>query len=94
MQNQTLYLIQSNYNHTKATLDKLESIFAPSDAVLLMGDTVLFSQHPFLDHPETVYILENDAEILVGELPSHFKTINYSAFADLILQFTRCVSLK
>ncbi|OTG82185.1 DsrH/TusB family sulfur metabolism protein [Acinetobacter sp. ANC 4648] len=92
--NQTLYLIQSTFAHTDAILNTLEQIHAMHDAIVLMGDAVLFSADQRLEHLENIYILINDAELLVSKLPPHIQLINYIQFADLVLNFTRSVSLK
>ncbi|OTG65032.1 DsrH/TusB family sulfur metabolism protein [Acinetobacter silvestris] len=92
--NQTLYLVQSTYAHTDAALNKLLQIHTMHDAIILMGDSVLFAEDQRLMHLENIYILENDAEILVSNLPTHIQCIHYAQFADLILNFTRSISLK
>ncbi len=94
MSAQTLYLIQSTYAHTAQILNQLNQIYAEQDAIVLMGDAVLFMQDCHLRNKQNLYILENDAEILVESLPTHFKVISYDQFADLVLDFKRCVSLK
>ncbi len=94
MNNQILYLIQSEFNQTEQVFSKLKQISCSDDAVVLLGDAVLFVEHPELKDIKQVYILENDAEILVNPLPQHVVKMDYSAFASLVLQFERCIRLK
>ena len=61
MSNQTLYLIQSDYAATASVLDQLAQIHAPDDQVILMGESVLYLDHAFIQQLPQVYILENDA---------------------------------
>lgn len=93
MSNQTLYLVQSQTNQTESALSKLDQIYSPTDAVVLMGDAVLFWKSDFLSR-KTVYILENDAEILVEPLSANIRIISYTEFADLVLNFNRSISFK
>jgi sulfur relay protein TusB/DsrH len=94
MSDKTLYLIQSSFSHTDQILTQLDQIYTITDHVILMGDAVLYVHDHRLQLKKNLYILENDIEILAEKCPEHFKLINYTQFADLILDFTRCVSLK
>ena len=57
-----------------------------------MGDAVLHVENSILLN-KSVYILENEAENLASNL-SHIQVIAYTAFADLVLQSHRSISLK
>ena len=94
MNNQILYLIQSDFNQTEQVLCKLKQMSCADDAVVLMGDAVLYIEHPELKDIKHIYILENDAEILVNPLAQNVVKMDYSAFASLILQFEHCIRLK
>ncbi|RZG79933.1 hypothetical protein EXE10_14840 [Acinetobacter sp. WCHAc060033] len=94
MTTQTLFLIQSDYAHTDQVLDQLEQIHSINDHIVLTGDAVLFAHDIRLQSKQNLYVLENDAEILSESLPSQIKLISYDQFADLVLDFTRCMSLK
>lgn len=90
----TLYLIQSEYANTQATLIKLDQFHAINDAIILMGDAVLAFDSVEVKNKKDVYLLENDAEILHNQDLTGMKVINYAEFSDLVLSFKRCISLK
>ena len=94
MTTQTLYLIQSTYAQTNQILNQLEQIYGASDHIVLTGDAILFAHDGRLQSKHNLYVLESDTEILYESLPSLIKSISYDQFADLVLDFTRCVSLK
>jgi sulfur relay protein TusB/DsrH len=93
MSNKTLYLVQSSFHTADTHLNKLANVFTEQDAVVLMGDAVLHHQHETLTHHLNVYALTNDLEVL-GQVGHDLINIGYDQFADLCLQFTRCISLK
>lgn len=92
MSSASLYLIQSNVQRTAAVLDQLSSIWAQGDQVILMGESVLNHQHPFVQSLEQCFALSTDMALLSSEHP--FTVIDYPEFAHLCLQFTRCIRLK
>ena len=94
MSNHTLYLIQSNYANTESILTKLNSMITSDDSVVLMGDAVFFSQSVNTQICSNLYVLENDAENVPNIESVDFKIIGYDQFSDLILDYTRCVTLK
>lgn len=94
MSDSTLYLVQSTFAHTDASINTLLQLYVNGDAVVLMGDAVLFIEDARLKNLTNIYVLENDAEILAETLPSSIQLMNYAEFADLVLNFTRSISLK
>ena len=94
MSNHTLYLIQSNYANTESILTKLNSMITSDDSVVLMGDAVFFSQSVNTQICSNLYVLKNDAENIPNVASVDFKIISYDQFSDLILDYTRCVTLK
>ena len=94
MSNHTLYLIQSNYANTESILTKLNSIITSDDSVVLMGDALFFSQSVNTQICSNLYLVENDAENVPNIESVDFKIIGYDQFSDLILDYTRCVTLK
>ena len=94
MSDKILYLIQSEYHHTDQILNQLLQLYTDQDHVVLTGDSVLFVDDLRLQDKQNLYVLKNDAEILVQALPAHIQSISYAQFADLVLDFRRCVSLK
>lgn len=94
MSDKTLYLIQSSFQQTDAVLNQLERLYIPHDHIILMGDAVLFAQDPRVLNMQHVAVLENDAEILVDALPTQIQKLSYDQFADLVLDFKRCIRLN
>ncbi|PJI30412.1 hypothetical protein [Acinetobacter pseudolwoffii] len=94
MSNHTLYLIQSNYAATAQTLEQLAQTYTMGDQVVLMGEAVLQLEHSFLQSLSKIHMLENDAVLLIQPLPDQVKILNYADFADLCLEFNRCISMK
>ena len=96
MSNATLYLIQSNYASTVTMIDQLEKIIADQDQVVFLGESVLYlNDVPELSQTlKTVHVLENEIDLLAHPTASHIQSINYAEFAELCLQYTRCVSMK
>lgn len=94
MSDKTLYLIQSCFSQTDRILTQLDQMYSPHDHIILMGDAVLYAHDNRLEQKKNIYILENDAEILPEKCPNHIQLINYVHFAELVLDFTRCISLK
>lgn len=94
MSDQTLYLIQPDYAATASVLDQLAQLHASDDQVVLMGESVLYLDHAFVQQLPQVYILRNDAEILISPLSENVALLDYSEFADICLKFSRCISMK
>lgn len=94
MQNKSLYLIQSDYAKTDLSLDKVEQIHIAEDAIVLMGDAVLWIEDKRLQNKSNIFILEHDLALLVIPTPSYIQVINYAEFADLVLRYTRCISFQ
>ena len=94
MSNNTLYLIQSNYTNTENIFSKLSEMLAPKDSVVLLGDSAMLGHSPLLLNIKNIYVLENDALNLPKSVSNDLQIIDYAQFADLVLKFNRCVSLK
>lgn len=94
MSNKSLYLVQSTFSATPNVLSKLQQIYSPEDTVVMMGESVLQLQHPFLQALNKVYVLDTDAEILAGQTTENLKLISYAEFADLCLDHSRCIRLN
>ena len=94
MSNHTLYLIQSDYAATAQILEQLAQIYTTGDQVVLMGEAVLQLEHASLQNLPKIHMLENDAVLLIQPLPDQVKLLNYADFADLCLEFNRCISMK
>lgn len=94
MSNKSLYLLQSNFSATPSVLAKLEQLYSPEDSVILMGESVLQFQQPFLQQLNCIYVLDSDAEILAGQKTENLHIISYAEFADICLNHTRCIRLN
>ena len=94
MSNKSLYLVQSTFSVTLYVLSKLQQLYSPEDTVVMMGESVLQLQHPFLQALNKVYVLDTDAEILAGQTTENLKMISYAEFADLCLDHSRCIRLN
>lgn len=94
MSNKSLYLVQSTFSATPNVLSKLQQLYSPEDTVVMMGESVLQLQHPFLQALNKVYVLDNDAEILAGQTTENLQLISYAEFADLCLDHSRCIRLN
>ncbi|WP_372402989.1 DsrH/TusB family sulfur metabolism protein [Acinetobacter piscicola] len=94
MSQHTLFLIQSEFGKTSACLEQWASMSNANDAVILMGDAILFVQDARIQQHTTVYVLETDLDLLATPLSQNVQTLTYATFADLVLDFKRCISLK
>ena len=86
--------MQSNFSTTPSVLTKLQQVYSPEDTIVLMGESVLQLQHPFLQPLDKVYVLDTDAEILAGQTTDNLQLISYAEFADICLNYTRCIRLN
>lgn len=94
MTKNTLYLIQSDFNSSPAMLEKLKQLYIENDAVVLMGESVLYANALAIQDLNHVYVLENEAENLACTNSTQIKVISYAQFADLALNFNRSIRLK
>lgn len=94
MSNKSLYLLQSSFSATPAVVAKLEKMYSPKDSVVLMGESVLQFEQPFLQQLNCIYVLDTDAEILAGKEVKNMQIISYAEFADICLNYTRCIRLN
>ena len=65
-----------------------------NDTIVVMGDGLLLLTKKIVDLYPNLYCLSNDQSLLRDEIKSEVKIIEYVEFADLALQFKRCISLK
>ena len=94
MSNASLYLVQSSFAATHAALAKLQQLYQANDCVILMGEALLHVQHIALQQINCVYVLETDVEILAGQQTQNMQLISYAQFAELCLNYTRCIRLN
>lgn len=94
MSNKSLYLLQSSFSATPTVVAKLEKMYSPEDSVVLMGESILQFEQPFLQQLNCVYVLDTDAELLAGQKVKNMQIISYAEFADICLDYTRCIRLN
>lgn len=95
MSNSTLYLLQSSYANASQSITQLGQLITVGDAIVLMGESVLFIADEQIQQFGTCYVLEQDVQVLGKHAHyNHMQVINYAQFVDLCLQYTRCMSLK
>lgn len=94
MPDKSLYLFQSDYIQTQHHLNQIPLIYTEADSLVLLGEAVLCIEDALLAHLHNIYILANDAEMLINEIPSHISVLNYAEFADLVLMYKRCISFS
>lgn len=94
MSNSTLFLMQAEYSKSACLLNQLQHMADPTtDQIVLMAESALLYNDPSLNNYHC-YILKNDADILPESIDSRIQIIDYSQFSQILLQHTRCISLK
>ena len=94
MKNSTLFLVQSPYNNFNKILDELSQMAKADDHIVMMGDSVLQVTDAVVDTYPNIYCLSNEESLLQDNLKERVNILEYTQFAELVLQFQRCVSLK
>lgn len=94
MKNSVLFLIQSPYSNLDKIWDQLEQMAQSDDHIVIMGDATLSVPFTVSTCYPHLYCLSNEQEMLSDGDPERIKPIDYAAFADLVLQFERCITLK
>ncbi|MBK0063306.1 MULTISPECIES: hypothetical protein [unclassified Acinetobacter] len=92
--NSSLYLIQSSSSATQSVLAKLKQIYDQQDQVIFFGEALSMLTQADLDYFAQCYCLESEQVLLDLNLIPSFTLLNSTQFADLVLQFERCISLK
>ena len=94
MKNSTLFLVQSPYNNVNKILDELAHMAKADDHIVMMGDSVLQVTDAVVDTYPYIYCLGNEQSLLQDALKQHIRILEYAQFAELVLQFQRCITLK
>ena len=94
MKNSTLFLIQSPYNNVNKILDELSQMAKADDHIVMMGDSVLQVTDAVVDTYPNIYCLSNEQSLLQDRLKERVGILEYTQFAELVLQFQRCITLK
>jgi len=90
----TLYLVQSSYHSTPKIIDELRDLFQAGDQIVFMGDSVAQISSAILEEFNTISCLALEKDLLDANLLEQMNILNYEQFADLVLAFNRCISLK
>ncbi|MCU4332864.1 DsrH like protein [Acinetobacter pittii] len=90
----TLYLVQSSYHATPKIIDELSHLFHIGDQVVFMGDSVAHLSAEMIQPFESLSCLSIEKDLLDTDTLSQVKVLDYDQFADLVLTFNRCISLK
>ena len=94
MKNSTLFLVQSPYNNANKILDELSQMAKVDDHIVMMGDSVLQVTDAVVDTYPNIYCLSNEQSLLQDRLKERVGILKYTQFAELVLQFQRCITLK
>ena len=94
MKNSTLFLVQSPYNNVNKILDELAHMAKADDHIVMMGDSVLQISNAVVDTYPNIYCLSNEQSLLQDRLKERVGILEYTQFAELVLQFQRCITLK
>ena len=94
MKNSTLFLVQSPYNNVNKILDELAHMAKADDHIVMMGDSVLQVTDAVVDIYPNIYCLNNEQSLLQYGLKKRVNILEYAQFANLVLQFQRCITLK
>ena len=94
MKNSTLFLVQSPYNNVNKILDELAHMAKADDHIVMMGDSVLQVTDAVVDIYPNIYCLNNEQSLLQDALKQHIRILEYAQFAELVLKFQRCITLK
>ena len=94
MKNSTLFLVQSPYNNVNKILDELAHMAKADDHIVMMGDSVLQVTDAVVDTYLYIYCLGNEQSLLQDGTKERVRILEYAQFAELVLQFQRCITLK
>ncbi|MDS7957805.1 MULTISPECIES: DsrH like protein [unclassified Acinetobacter] len=90
----TLYLVQSSYHSTPKIIEELRNLFRVGDQIVFMGDSVAHLSAEMIQPFESVSCLSIEKDLLDTDTLFQVKVLDYDQFADLVLTFNRCISLK
>ncbi|MDC4591225.1 DsrH/TusB family sulfur relay protein [Acinetobacter baumannii] len=90
----TLYLVQSSYHSTPKIIEELRNLFQIGDQVVFMGDSVAHISTEMIQPFESVSCLSIEKDLIDADTLTHINVLDYDQFADLVLTFNRCISLK
>ena len=90
----TLYLVQSSYHSTPKIIEELRNLFQVGHQIVFIGDSVAHLSAEMIQPFESVSCLCIEKDLLDTDTLAQVKVLDYDQFADLVLTFNRCISLK
>ncbi|MNH60950.1 hypothetical protein D3C81_160640 [compost metagenome] len=90
----TLYLVQSTYHNTPNIIDELGHLYQVGDQIIFMGDSVARLSAQIIQEFKSVSCLSIEKDLLDTDTLAQINVLDYDQFADLVLTFNRCISLK
>ncbi|MBP2603627.1 DsrH like protein [Acinetobacter calcoaceticus] len=90
----TLYLVQSTYHNTSKAIDELRDIYQVGDQIIFMGESVARLSAQVIQQFKSVSCLSIEKDLLDADTLAQINVLDYDQFADLVLTFNRCISLK
>lgn len=90
----TLYLVQSTYHNTPNIIDELGHLYQAGDQIIFMGDSVARLSAQIIQQFKSVSCLSIEKDLLDADTLTQMNVLDYDQFADLVLTFNRCISLK
>jgi len=90
----TLYLVQSTYHNTSKVIDELRDIYQVGDQIIFMGESVARLSAQVIQQFESISCLGIEKDLLDTDTLAQINVLDYDQFADLVLTFNRCISLK
>lgn len=90
----TLYLVQSTYHNTANIIDELGHLYQVGDQIIFMGDSVARLSAQIIQQFKSVSCLSIEKDLLDADTLAQINVLDYDQFADLVLTFNRCISLK
>lgn len=90
----TLYLVQSTYHNTPNITDELGHLYQVGDQIIFMGDSVARLSAQIIQQFKSVSCLSIEKDLLDTDTLAQINVLDYDQFADLVLTFNRCISLK
>ncbi|ENW81031.1 hypothetical protein F909_02322 [Acinetobacter sp. ANC 3929] len=91
MENTTLILVQSTADLIWSDLVKMAQ---SDDCIVLMGNAAVLVPSSITTIYHNIYCLTSEYSLLSDDVKDQIQEINYAQFADLVLRFKRCISLK
>ena len=90
----TLYLVQSTYHNTPNIIDELGHLYQVGDQIIFMGESVARLSTQIIQQFKSVSCLSIEKDLLDTDTLAQINVLDYDQFADLVLTFNRCISLK